>query len=64
MLTVLMKKRLTVSETASLMGTSEQFVRMGLQLGKLPFGYAVKMSSKWTYYISPVKFMEHTGIRV
>lgn len=59
-----MKNRLTVSETARLMGASEQFVRQGLQLGKLPFGYAVKMSSKWTYYISPVKFTESTGIRV
>ena len=55
---------MTVSETARLMGASEQFVRQGLQLGKLPFGYAVKMSSKWTYYISPVKFTESTGIRV
>lgn len=31
---------------------SEQFVRIGLQRGLLPFGFAVKMSSKYTYYIN------------
>lgn len=59
-----MKNRLTVNEVAKLMETSEQFIRVGLQLGKLPFGYAVKKSSKWTYWISPVKFTEATGIKV
>ena len=66
MLTVLMKKnnRLTVSETARLMEASEQFVRQGLINGIFPWGYAVKMSSRWTYWISPVKFTEVTGIQV
>ena len=32
--------------------------------GIFPFGYAVKMSTQWTYYISPQKFTEHTGITV
>ena len=58
------KNRLSVAECASLMGVSEQFVRVGLQMGVFPWGYAVKMSSQWTYFISPVKFTEHTGIRV
>ena len=34
------------------------------QKGIFPFGYAVKMSTQWTYYISPQKFTEHTGITV
>lgn len=46
------------------MGVSEQFVRVALQNGVFPFGYAVKMSTQWTYYISPEKFTEHTGIKV
>ena len=46
------------------MNVSEQFVRVGLQKGQLPFGYAVKTSSKWTYFISPTKFTEATGILV
>ena len=56
--------RLSVSDVAKLMNVSEQFIRIGLQKGLLPFGYAVKMSSKWTYFVSKEKFQEHTGIRV
>lgn len=41
-----------VTECARLLGKSPQFVRIGLQRGILPFGYAIKMSSKWTYHIS------------
>lgn len=37
-------------------------MRIGLQRGLLPFGTAVKMSSKWTYYISPQKFYEYVGV--
>lgn len=56
--------RLSVIKTAELMRVSPQFIRIGLQRGLLPFGYAVKNKSKWTYYISPVKFTEATGIEV
>lgn len=48
-----MKNRISVSEVAELMNVSEQFIRIGLQKGIFPFGYAVKMSTQWTYYISP-----------
>ena len=58
------RNRLSVSRCAHLMGVSEQFVRVALQNGVFPFGYAVKMSTQWTYYISPEKFTEHTGIKV
>lgn len=50
-----------VSECAKLLEKSPQFVRMGLQLGILPFGYAIKMSSKWTYHISEAKVYEYLG---
>lgn len=46
------------------MGASEQFIRVGLQKGVFPWGYAVKMSDRWTYWINPIKFSEHTGIMV
>ena len=59
-----MKNRLSVSQCASLMNVSDQFIRIGLQKGVFPWGYAVKMSTQWTYYISPQKFTEHTGITV
>jgi hypothetical protein len=55
--------KMTVKEASMLMGVSKQFVRVGLQKGILPFGYAVKISSnKFTYFISRQKFYEHTGI--
>ena len=56
--------RVTVKEAADLMGTSQQFVRLGLQRQQLPIGAAVKLSSKWTYYISPELFKQYTGIDV
>lgn len=59
-----MKETLTVKEAAEKMGVAQQFVRIGLQRERLPFGYAVKTSSKWTYFISAKKFEEYTGIKV
>lgn len=53
---------LKVEDAAKLMGRSGQYVRIGLQRGILPFGTAIKMGSKWTYYISPHRFREYTGI--
>lgn len=50
-----------VSEVAKLLGKSEQFVRIGLQRGILPFGAAVKTSSKWSYHIAPKKLQEYLG---
>jgi len=54
-----MKKKLSVKEVASLMGKSAQFVRVGLQNGKFTFGSAVKLSSRWSYHISPALFYEY-----
>ena len=59
------KNRLSVEEAAALMGVSQQFVRVGMQQGILPWGYAVRVSGKrYSYFISPKKFTEHTGIDV
>lgn len=54
-----MKKKLSVKEVASLMGKSTQFVRIGLQKGSFTFGSAVKLSSRWSYHISPALFYEY-----
>ena len=56
--------RLSVTEAASLLDASEQFIRVGLQQGTLKFGMAVKMSGQWTYVITKQKFEEVTGIKV
>lgn len=52
---------LKVTECAKLLNKSPQFVRIGLQRGILPFGYAIKMSSVWTYHISEAKVYEYLG---
>lgn len=58
-------KNLPVEMAAKLMGKGKQFIRVGLQNGTLPFGYAVKVSGdRFSYYISPKKFTEYTGIEV
>ena len=58
------KNNMTVAEASRLMGVSRQFIRVGLQKGILPFGYAVQVSAeRFTYFISREKFLEHTGIR-
>lgn len=51
--------KLSVKEAALLMGKSVEFVRVGLQNGRFPFGSAVKLSSRWCYHISPNLFYEY-----
>lgn len=60
----LVKPNLPVMTAARLMGKSKEFVYQGLREGIFPWGYAVKMGSNWSYYISAKKFTECTGIRV
>ena len=58
-----MGNNMTVAEASELMGVSRQFIRVGLQKGILPFGYAVQVSAdRYTYFISRQKFLEYTGI--
>ena len=57
-----MIKKITPDQAAMVMGCSSQFIRIGLQRGLLNIGDAVKMSSKWTYNISPAKLAERQGI--
>ena len=54
-------KSLTVHDAAEIMGKSDQFVRVGLQRNILPFGSAVKLSTRWTYYISPTRFHQYVA---
>lgn len=52
---------MTVQECVKLLNKSPQFIRIGLQKGILPFGYAAEMSSIWTYHISDAKVHEYLG---
>lgn len=58
-------KKISISKASSLMGKSEQFVRIGLQRQILPFGNAIQgKGGRWSYYISPKLFEEYTGIKI
>ena len=55
-------KKISVKEAARCMGKSDQFVRIGLQRGLLPFGNAVPGTGNiLNYYINPAKFREYVG---
>lgn len=54
-------KNVPVKEAAKRIGMSQQFVRGGLIQGTLPIGAAVKLSSKWTYHISPKLLDDYIG---
>ena len=59
-----MTRKITPDQAAAIMGCSAQFVRIGLQRGLLDIGDAVKMSSKWTYNISPAKLAARQGMTI
>lgn len=55
-------RRITIALAARCLGKSEQFIRIGLQRGLLPFGTAVPGSgNRWNYDIRPKKFREYVG---
>lgn len=56
-------KKITIKEAANLMHKSPQFIRVGLQTGKLPFGSAVKVSKRWNYIIYPDLFYKFIGVK-
>ena len=53
-----MIEQMTIKEAADELGVSEQFVRIGLQRGRLPWGYAVKIDKHFSYFINKKKFYE------
>ena len=59
-----MIRKITPDQAAMVMGCSSQFVRIGMQRGLLEIGDAVKMSTKWTYNISPAKLAARQGMTV
>ena len=52
---------ISVAECARRLGKSEQFVRVALQTGAAPFGFAIKNKSVFSYHISPKKLAEYIG---
>lgn len=59
-----MERKIKPEEAAIIMGCSPQFVRIGLQQGRLQIGDAIKMSSMWTYNISPALLAKRQGLTI
>lgn len=56
-------KNIPIDVVADIIGKSPQYVRIGLQDQRLPFGTAVKMSKQWTYHISYELLKNYIGIK-
>jgi transcriptional regulator with XRE-family HTH domain len=54
-------KNVSVEQAAKMLGKSEQFIRVALQTGTAPFGFAAKNKTIWSYHISPKKLNEYIG---
>lgn len=54
-------KNVSIEQAAKMLGKSEQFVRVALQMGTAPFGFAAKNKTVWSYHISPKKLNEYIG---
>lgn len=52
---------ISIEEAAKALGKSAQFVRIALQRGVVPFGFAVRNKLKYSYHISPKKLAEYIG---
>lgn len=57
-------KKITVAQASQIMGCSPQFVRIAMQRGIIDIGTAVKMSSIWTYNISPALLAKRQGMTI
>lgn len=54
------KKNVSVEEAAKRLGKPPQFVRLSLQQGTAPFGFAV-YNKRWSYHISLKQLNEYIG---
>ncbi|MCE5342640.1 MAG: helix-turn-helix domain-containing protein [Eubacteriales bacterium] len=55
-------KNVPISLAAAMLGKGEQFVRVSLQRGTAPFGFAVKVTgTRYSYHISAKKLNEYLG---
>lgn len=51
-----------VADAVKLTGLPAQTIRVGLQQGVFPWGYAVRRKSTWTYYINEQKLIKAEGV--
>lgn len=54
--------KITTETASKLLGLTKQFIRVGLQQSRLPFGSAVRMKSTFRYDIRPHMLASYMGI--
>ena len=58
-----MPRKVPTVIAAKILGKGEDFIRFGLQQGRLPFGSAVKTAKdRWSYHISPKLLADYSGV--
>ena len=59
---IISNQKISIEEAARRLGKSQQFIRMALQNGAAPFGFATKgAGSTYDYHISPKLLKEYIG---
>ena len=59
---IITNQKVSIQEAARRLGKSQQFIRLSLQNGAAPFGFATKGSgSTYDYHISPKLLNEYIG---
>ena len=60
-------EKISINQAAEMLGIKPQTLRVGLRLGKFPFGPGYKTSDKnnnYTYVIYAKKFKEYVGVKL
>lgn len=57
-------RRLGVAETARILHTCEDTIRLGLQQKVFPWGYAIQKDGRWIYIINAGKLADMEGVTI
>ena len=58
-------RRVSTAIAARILDKSEDFIRWGLQQGRVPIGSAVQTGPKrWSYHISPKLLADYSGLSI
>ena len=58
-------RRVSTAIAARILDKSEDFIRWGLQQGRVPIGSAVQTGPKrWSYHVSPKLLADYSGVAI
>lgn len=60
-----MVMRISTATAARIIEKSEDYIRFGLQQGRLPIGSAVQTgTNRWSYHVSPALLSAYSGLSI